>query len=719
MSSLIELQKNYLLKILDEIETVHNIKFLVIDKTVEAIFQYLFKDTREILNHVTAVDRIDSPTRKGQRDVDVIYMVQESKFNMNCMDADFAGGVNKYKSAYVRFVSSPGDYLVKHFNGLRYLHQYLNDVREIKIGFIPKESQFFQTIDIDKPLQIFYNQNCHDLIEKNLKRTLESLLNLCIITGEYPIIRYSKATQSQMDVTPAAKLAEKLAYMFQQYLDTYVREHEDFPPPSNRPRAVMLITDRSLDPFSLFIHDFAYQPMAYDLCENLDLKTGEYKYQAENELGEMEDKTSKLYDLVDPDWVELRHQHIVNANEYLGGKIKEMIARNPLLVDRSKIKNTSDLLSVVAHLKDFDEERRRLILHKTLIEECLMINHERSLADLSDLEQTLASFGVDMDGKKCKHITDQLLELLLNNKANNFDKIRYILIYSLYRGGIIEEDLIKLLNFIGINKEDEMFNRVINIFKNFSHLAFKLIKNNPGDKPFDKEWFHDSIVKDPTIFNSSRFIPATGSILSKVITNPLLLNEEFFPFVKDKPIELLNEDEIEVFSQTARIQSSTSLRNQRHKASWTKSAVTLPVKENRQRFFYYCIGGITFSEIKAAYDQSNLKDKDVFIGSDGVLTPLVAMTSIEYLTKPRDFFKFHDDKREDATVPDYLMKDLNPVAQPVSHIHYQSRNVPIKTSSSATQSKLQPTTTTSNDNVGGTKEKKRNKFTRFLKRDKK
>ncbi|KAK5959555.1 Sec1p PWA37_003518 [Arxiozyma heterogenica] len=717
MSNLIELQKNYVLNILDEIQTVHNIKFLVIDKTVETIFQYLFKDSRELLNHVTTVDRIDSPTRKGQSDVEVIYMVQESKFNMNCMDADFAGGINKYKSAYVRFIASPGDYLVKYFNDLRYLPQYLNDVREIKIGFIPKESQFFQTIDIDKPLQIFYNQNCHDLIEKNLKRTLESLLNLCIITGEYPIIRYSKATQSQLDVTPAAKLAEKLAFMFQQYLDAYAREHEDFPPPSNRPRAIMLITDRSLDPFSLFIHDFAYQPMVYDLSEHLDLKTGEYKYQAENELGEMEDKSSKLCDLLDPDWIELRHQHIVNANEYLGGKIKEMIARNPLLVDRSKIKNTSDLLSVVAHLKDFDEERRRMILHKTLIEECLMINHERSLADLSDLEQTLASFGIDMDGQKVKHITDQFLELLLNKKANKFDKIRYILIYSLYRGGIIEQDLIKLLNFTGISNEDEMFNRVINIFKNFSHLAFKLIKNNTGDKPFDKEWFHDSIVKDPTIFNSSRFIPATGSILSKVITNPLLLNEEFFPFVKDKPIELLNEDEIEIFSQTARVQSSTSLRNQRHKASWTKSGVTLPIKENRQRFFYYCIGGITFTEIKSAYDQSNLKDKDVFIGSDGVLTPLAAMASIEYLTKPRGFFKFNDDKKEDATVPDYLLKELNPVSQPISHIHYQSKNAPTRTQVSTAQNKPQPTTTTPDDN--DSKKKKKNKFTRFLKRDKK
>ena len=45
---------------------------------------------------------------------------------------------------------------------------------------------------------------------------------------------------------------------------------------------------------------------------------------------------------------------------------------------------------IVAHLKGFDEERRQLTLHKTLIDECLDINALRKLAEFAaDFEQTL------------------------------------------------------------------------------------------------------------------------------------------------------------------------------------------------------------------------------------------------------------------------------------------------------------------------------------------
>lgn len=711
MTDLIELQRKYILGLIDEIQTEHNIKFLVIDKEMERIFGFLFRDPNELLAHVTSVDMIDSRHRKGQRDVDVIYMVQESKFNMNIMDTDFAAG-GKYKRAIIRFLPNPGSNLVSHFQGLRYVHQYLADVRAVNIGFVPREAQFFQTLHIDKPMQIFYNQHCNDLIDKNLQRTVESLLNLCIITGEYPIIRFSKANESQLETTPAAKLAEKLAFQFQQYLDAYARDHQEFPPPSKRPRAVMIITDRTLDPFSMFLHDFSYQAMAYDVAPGIDLRSDMYHYQAENELGEMEDKETKLTDLVDPDWVELRHQHIVDANEYLGGKIKEMIAKNPLLVDRNKVKNTSDLLSVVAHLKDFDEERRRMILHKTLIEECLTINHDRRLAELADIEQSLASFGVDADGKKTKHFTDVFIEMLLNRKANETDKVRYIILYALYRGGIVESDFMKLLSFAGITQEHAGFNSFLTTFRNFNQLAFQLIKHKPHDKPFNREWFHDSIVKDPNVYNTSRFIPAASNILSKVIANPLLLSEESFPFVKDKPIELLDEDQIEGFGKYANAQSSTSLKHERHKASWGTSLSKATVVENKQRFFYYSIGGITHSEIKAAYEQAALKKADVFIGSDGILTPLSTMTSIEYISKPRDFLHLKDDIREDDSVPDYLQEDLKPIAKPPSHIQYHSKM-------DQTRPRSAPQVVTQKTPEPEKKEKKKNKFSRFLKRDKK
>lgn len=736
MSNLIQLQKDHVLKVIDEIQTAHNIKFLVIDKFVENLFTNLFHDPNEILSHVTSVELIDSPRRKGQHTMDVVYLLKPTKFNINCIDADFTLIPTRYNRAHVRFLVEPGTQLAKYYLSRPHIANNRNflSTQEVKLAFIPREQQFFQTLHIDKPLQIFYNKNCHDLINVNISRSVESLLNLCILTGEYPIVRYCKPNDDQINVSPACKLGEKLAFEFQRAIDSYARQNQDFPPTTNqRPRAVLIITDRSMDLFSLLLHDFSYQAMAYDLVDSIDIRTDMYHYKSENEMGEFEDKNSKLTDLTDPDWVELRHQHIIAANEFLTGRIKEMIAKNPLLVDRSKVKNTSDLLNVVAHLKDFDEDRRRLILHKTLIEQCLKINSERKLAELAEVEQNLAGFGIDFDGHKVKNITDTLLDILNCKDTNLTDKVRYIMVYTLYRGGIIEEDLMKLLSFGNITTEHENFNEFMTLFKNFNHLAFKFIKEKPHDTPFNKEWFHDSIIEDQNIFTTSRFVPAIGNILSKVITNPLLLTEENFPFVKDKPIEFLDDEARELAHASATTQNSTSLRKTRHRAAWTKSSNTTANNEPRQRIIYYSIGGITYPELRAAYEQSNLKNKDIFIGSDGILTPCAFMKSIEYITAPREFLRLQDDQKENENIPNFMVNDLKPVAKPVSHVHRQSHNArPINgTNPPSTQIKTsRPQSTTSNPQTkssssksgmsssssksGEKKEKKHSKFSKFL-----
>lgn len=702
MSDLIELQRANLLNLINEIQTEHNVKFLVIDEHIENLLSHLFENPQQLLRHVTAVDRIDSPNRKGQPSVEVIYLMKATKFNINCIDVDFSNRPPKYKRCHIRFMPDNEPHIMRFFASKKYVHQYLGTVNEARLSFVPKESQVFLTSDIDKPLQIFFNRQCSNLIDKNVHKILQSLLNLCVITGEYPIIRYSQPSQDQFALTPGTALAKRVACEFQNVIDNYARDNSEFPPPSTRPRSILMITDRTLDPFSAFLHDFSYQAMAYDVVPELDIGNDIYHYKAENEKGELEDKTAKLLDLLDPDLVELKNQHIVDASEYLSGKIKEMIAKNPLLVDRSNVKTTTDLLSVVAHLKDFDEERRLLILHRCLIDRCLEINQERKLAEAADLEQCLAGFGLDSDGERFKHITSAFLQILVNKESTVTDKVRYIIIYALYRGGIIEQDFMKLLSFIGIEPEHEFFGHFMRLFKNFEQIGFQLMKEEPRSKPFKKEWFHDTVIKDPSVYNTSRFIPAAGNTLSKLITNPLLVSEETFPYVKDKPIELANEDAQDSSNSLAGTNGSSSLRNPRHKAAWTKNSSGVN-RVPRQRFMYYIIGGLTYPEIRAAYEQSDLKNKDIFIGSEGITTPLSFMKSVEHLTTNRNMLNLKDDQPQKEAVPAYLYESIAPVSKPVSHVHVRSHNEPPK--SAPVQSTKQPLE----------KEKKRSKFSRFLK----
>ncbi|CAB4255668.1 Sec1p [Maudiozyma barnettii] len=705
MPDLIELQRKYLLETLESIQTPHNIKFLVIDEYTGTLFESLFVSANDLLNYVTSIEKIDARGRKGQSSVEVIYMLQPTKYNINCISADFYNRDRKYSKAHIRFLPGMENHIANFLRDKKTLQPFIASMNEIKLAFAPKETQFFQTLDIDKPFQIFYNKSCVELIEKNINKTIESLINICIVTGEYPIIRYAKALPHEVKLSPATRLAEKLAVQFQEALDSYVRDHQDFPPPSSRPRAIFIITERSLDQFAPILHDFNYQAMAYDLVPDID-RDDVYHYKAENEAGDLEEKSSKLADLIDPDWVDLKHLHIIDANEQLSGKIKELIAKNPLLVDRSKVKNTTDLLSVVAHLKDFDEDRRRIMLHKILIESCLKINQERQLTTIAEVEQNLAGFGLNIDGEKCKHIIDTVLTTLLTKECNITDKIRLLIAYALFRGGLIESDFLKLLSFIGVREDHEFFPHFILLFKNFDNLGFKLIKENARDKPFHKAWFHDTIVKDPNIYVTSRYVPAVGNILSKVIANPLLLSEEEFPYVKDKPIDLLDDDEREAVGAAATAQSSSSLRNSRHKAAWSRNGNSLKNEGPRQRFFYYVLGGITYSEIRAAYDQSNLKNKDVFIGSDGVLKPVSFLRSVENLTQPREVLNLNDDRKVKDDIPSFLMgSNMN---APVSHVHSAAQYEVKKNIIPIVQSPPMEESTE--------KHKKRSKFKKFLKK---
>lgn len=644
----------------------------MIDDYVEKLFNYLFNDPSDLLEHVTAVDKIDSTKRKAQPSVEAIYLLQPNVSNINRINNDFESSPAKYRAGHVRFLPGMNSKLNDLYNRKVYIQRYISSTAILQIAFYPKEFQMFQTMGIDKPLQLFFNKQCTDLIAKTVEKTINSLLNICIITGEYPIVRFKSAPENEIQLTKAVTLAEKVAVEFQAAIDNYARANENFPPPSDRPRAILLITDRTLDLFSPILHDFSYQAMAYDLVPTINLKTNVYKYSAENEKGEKEEKSTRLMDIYDADWVELKHRHIIDAQAELSAKLQKIIDANPLLVDRSKVKNTTDLLTVVAHLKGFDEDRRRLVLHKTLIEECLSINQTRSLAEWADAEQTLACFGVDVNGNKVPNITETIFPSLLSKNSSITDKVRYIITYALYRGGIIEEDFIKLLAFAGIDKSHEHFPNFMTLMKNFDSLGFKLIKDSPKAKPFQREWFHDIITNDPNVYNTSRYIPAVGNLVSKLIANPLYLNEDDFPYVKDKPIQLLDEENI-MFSGTASAMSSTSLRNQHHKAAWTKSSTNAASNQPRQRIIYYIMGGVTYGEIKAAYDQSNLKNKDVFIGSDSIITPLMFMQSVERLSSERAKLQLMDD----ITVNNRSAQNSRPDMSTANGSSFRPSNVPV------------------------------------------
>lgn len=644
--SLINLQRQYILDQIKRVQLQGCLYALIIDDRTEALLnQVVSKDN--ILRVVTSIEKLDSK-RRQQSFIEAIYFVELTPYTIKCMIADVE--TNRYKKGHGLFLPIvQGEMEVSHlYNSPKFMNNpkvlnYFNNgenINYINASFNPVETRVFLADDLTpNSMPVYYNENCAELVLPQIRVAAKALVNLMVLTGEYPLIRFYAP---QNPTHKASRLPELIADEFQRQIDNYARLNHDYPPPSiqDKPRSILVITDRTLDLFAPLLHEFTYQAMAMDIVHSLE-REGVYSFQSENEKGEMKEVKTELENEDDEDWVSLRHLHIIESSELIINKINELIKKNPMMVDRSKATTSSDLMYIVAHLKGFDEERKQITLHKKLIDECLDINANRKLAEFAaDFEQNCTAGGTSFEGIKNKQLANDLIDLLARDDLHVNDKMRLVLIYGLYRGGLIEPDFVKLVKFIGV-KDRQIISLISRCFTNLHKLGFPIIKSNVKDKPLKKELFHT--INNEGTYNTSRFGPGLKAVLQKA--TKYQLDEEWFPYFRDKPLE----DDMPASTTNANSNSqngapNSSLRNPRIKASWAQSSnkVSLnlgSINRPKQRIFCYVAGGMTYSEMRSIYELSNATNKDFYIGSESILKPrdfLIGLQSIDAVKLPND-----------------------------------------------------------------------------------
>lgn len=143
--------------------------------------------------------------------------------------------------------------------------------------------------------------------------------------GEYPVIRYYRPRSPTHE---AGVLCSHLARFIQEEMDQFAQFQRDFPPPSNRPRGVLFVVDRSMDIYAPLIHEFTYQSMVHDL---LPIKEGD-KVTYKTKLNEgKENEEIKEMELGEHDkvWVDYRHMHMKDVLGKLGEDFAKFRRANP------------------------------------------------------------------------------------------------------------------------------------------------------------------------------------------------------------------------------------------------------------------------------------------------------------------------------------------------------------------------------------------------------
>jgi syntaxin-binding protein 1 len=274
--------------------------------------------------------------------------------------------------------------------------QQIRSFKVMHLDFHPRESHLV-TFKDPWSFPILFHPECNNLVKHHMEEVAEKIVGVCVALGEYPTIRYYRPRAPTHE---ASVLCSHLARFAQDKLDMYAQFNPDFPPPSNRPRGALYITDRSMDLFAPLIHEFTYQAMVHDL---LRLQEGDkimYRTVIADEHGE-EEKDMEISDK-DKIWVEYRHRHMKDTIDRLISDFQKFIADNPHFTNQdaanaSGMNGLNAIKDMMAGLPQFQQTKEAYSLNISMAQECMDIFQKQKLPDLASVEQVSVFDSRDSD----------------------------------------------------------------------------------------------------------------------------------------------------------------------------------------------------------------------------------------------------------------------------------------------------------------------------------
>lgn len=215
--------------------------------------------------------------------------------------------------------------------------------------------------------------------------------------------------------------------------------------------------------------------------------------------------------------------------------------------------------------------------------------------------QILAS-GFDEYGDKPRSCAEELIRLLDQDTTISTDRIRLLVLYDLFRSGLLRGDVKKLLAHSRLQQRDA------EVIKNIGKLGVRSMKelqevNTPGPKSTFQQ-------KPPN---------AEGGPLDRYVPNLKLMLDSYFQGSLDTEAFPSTQPEGADPSQSVEnLEAQSSLRSA--KPTWTRSRPSQNAS-TRQRVIVFMAGGATYSELRSCYELTQSTTRDVYLSTTHMLTP--------------------------------------------------------------------------------------------------
>jgi syntaxin-binding protein 1 len=381
-----------------------------------------------------------------------------------------------------------------------------------------------------------------------------------------------------------------------------------------------------MDLFAPLLHEFTYQAMVHDL---LPIKEGDkvtYKTKVNEGKPNEEVKDMELGEH-DKVWVDYRHMHMKDVLGKLGDDFAKFRKANSQFADeydnpsllstgltnivtRSNDKtNVNTIKDMLAGLTEFTEGKDAYTLHLNMAEECMKFFQTRKLLEVSSTEQSFAT-GLDENYKKAKNLAAQLVQLLDDDSVVPPDRLRLILLYILYRGGLLGGDIRKLMAHAHLPGQDG------NVIANLDLLGARVEKPLKDEKaPVQPLFNRKTPAPETEELSLSRYDIGLKQMLEEQMRGTL--DPTVFPFTRPHTETDGGMAAQEMITQQASLRSA--------KPTWAR---TRSADQPRQRLIVFMAGGATHSEARTCYELSQTYGRDIFLATTHMTTPGLFMRQV-------------------------------------------------------------------------------------------
>lgn len=267
-------------------------------------------------------------------------------------------------------------------------------------------------------------------------------------------------------------------------------------------------------------------------------------------------------------------------------------------------------------LTEFQEGRDSYTLHLDMAGECMRFFEKHKLLEVSAVEQSLST-GLDENFKKAKGLASQLVQLLDDEAIQSSDRLRLLLLYIIYRGGILPGDIRKLMAHAQLSPQDG------EVIYNLDLLGARVEKPAKDERP-----------PVPPLFTRKAPPPAEAdeTSLSRYELNLRLMLEEHIRGTLDTGVFPFTRPCADMEGMGSQdISSQASLRSAKPTWARTRSATEQP----RQRIIVFMAGGATYGESRVCEEVSQQFGKEVFLATSHMLSPGLFLRQLGDLSADR------------------------------------------------------------------------------------